>query len=108
MGFFWQFIKSHLTFPDQLSIRLGTEGHDLPIRNRHFDDEVQMLVLVLLVLRLLSVFWFISDDPLTLPPGIAIRNFSLQEVHSRLRLRNEFQLKVSHTEVPPSIKSYNI
>lgn len=96
---------SHLTFPDQLSIRLGTEGHHLPVRNRHFDDEVQMLVLVLLALLLLSVLWFISDDPLTLPPGVA--NFSLQEVHSRLHLGNELQLKVSNTEVPPGNKSDN-
>lgn len=96
---------SHLAFPDQLSIRLGTEGHNLPIRNRHFDDEVQKLVLVLLVLRPLAVI--ISDDPLTLPAGVTTRNFSLQEVHSRLHLRKELQLKVSNTEVPPSIRSDN-
>lgn len=93
---------SYLAFPDQLSIRLRTEGHDLPIRNRHFNDKVQMLVLVLLFLCLPAVV--ISDDPLTSPPGATTRNFSLQEVYSGLYLRKELQLKVSHTEVPPSIR----
>ena len=92
---------SHPTFPDQLSVRLRAEGHDLPIRNRHFDDDVQ--ILVLLVLRLLSLFWFIGDDSLTLPP-VATSNLSLQEVHPR-RLREELQLEVSNAEVPPGISS---
>lgn len=61
--------------------------------------------MVLLVLRPLAVI--ISDDPLTLPAGVTTRNFSLQEVHSRLHLRKELQLKVSNTEVPPSIRSDN-
>lgn len=72
-------------FPDQLSIRLGAEGHDLPVRNRHFDDEVQMLVLVWLALRPLAVI--VHDDPLTLPPGFATHDLSLQQVDSRLFLR---------------------
>lgn len=101
------FIMAHLTFPDQLSIRLGTEGHDLPIRNRHFDDEVQMLVLLLLVLRLLPLFRLIGDDPHALFPGVTIRNFCLQEVHSRLHLRKQLQLEVSNAEVPPNITGDN-
>lgn len=67
-----------------------------------------MLVLVLLALCLLFFLWFIGDDPVTLSPGVALSNFSLQEVHSSLRLRNELQLKVSDTEVPPGINSDNI
>lgn len=98
-------MSSYLTFPDQLSIGISTEGHDLPVGNRHFDDEVQMLVLVWLILHLLSLFWFVGDDPLTLPPGLGVRNFSLQEVDPRRHLGNELQLKVSNAEVPPSVRS---
>lgn len=97
----------HLTFPDQLSTRLGTEGHDLPIRDGHFDDEVQMLVLVWLVSRLLPLFRLVGDDPHALPPGVTIRNFSLQEVHPRLHLRKQLQLEVSNAEVPPNITGDN-
>lgn len=66
--------------PDQLSIMLGAEGHDLPIRNRHLDNEVQAL----LVLRVLALCWFLADDTLALPPGVSVCYVSLKEVYSRL------------------------
>lgn len=79
---------SHLMFPDQLFAGLGAEGHDLPIGNRHFDDEVQMLVLVLLVVHVLPLLWFIDDDLLAFLPGVIVRQVSLQKVHSGLFLRD--------------------
>lgn len=94
-------VSVHLTLPDQLSVGLGAEGHDLPIRNRHFDDEVQ--ILVLLVLRLRPVLWFIGDNPLPVLPGVTAGDFSLQEVDSGLRLRKKLQLKVSNAEVPSGV-----
>lgn len=95
--------KSHLMLPDQLSIWLGAEGHDLPIRNRHFDDKVQMLVLVLLVVHLLPLLWFIDDDSLAFIPGVLVGHVSFKEVHSRLLLRDQLQLKAANTEVPPEV-----
>lgn len=92
---------SYLMFPDQLSIRLRAEGHHLPIRNRHFDDKVQILVLVLLVPHILALL--VGDETLSFSPGITAGQLSLQEVHPRLHLRKELQLKVANTEVPPGI-----
>lgn len=92
---------SHLMFPDQLSIGLGAEGHDLPIGNRHFDNKVQMLVLVLPCFHFLPLLWFIDYDSLAFLPGVIVRYVSLQKVHSRLFLRDQFELKAPNTEVPP-------
>lgn len=97
---------SDLAFPHQLSARLAAEGHHLPIGNRHFDHEVQILVLVvLLVRRLLAVI--VSNDPLLLSLLLLLLlpEVSLQEVHPRLHLRNELQLKVPDAEVPPGVRS---
>lgn len=66
-----------------------------------------MLVLVWLVSRLLPLFRLVGDDPHALPPGVTIRNFSLQEVHPRLHLRKQLQLEVSNAEVPPNITGDN-
>ncbi|TNN39636.1 hypothetical protein EYF80_050194 [Liparis tanakae] len=81
---------------DQLSVRRRTEGHDLPIGDGHFDDEIQ-------VLRLPPLFGLVGDDPLALPPGVAARHLSLQEVHAGLRLGKKLQLEVADAEVPPGI-----
>lgn len=59
--------------------------------------------MVLLVLRLLAVV--VSNDPLLLLPDVSTRNFSLQEVYPRLHFRNELQLKVPNTKVPPGMRS---